>query len=240
MIEADAKTEYLPNVATVATSETKGRVKPPADALPPLESGDRLHAGEFLRRYDAMPDLKKAELIQGIVYNMASPVNTGFHGKQDALIQGWLCVYAASNDQIAHAANPTVKLGPDDIPQPDSILYRESDEGSSTLEKDGYLHGPPELVVEIAASSASRDAGVKKATYLRAGVKEYLLWRVYDGEIDWLRLNAEEGDWESLPSDPDSGHIKSREFPGLVLDTEAALKLDSATVLKTLQSAINS
>jgi len=29
-----------------------------------LESGDRLGAIEFLRRYEAMPDVKKAELIE--------------------------------------------------------------------------------------------------------------------------------------------------------------------------------
>jgi hypothetical protein len=36
---------------------------------------------EFLRRYDAMPDLKKAELIEGVVY-VPSPVRQKYHGKQ--------------------------------------------------------------------------------------------------------------------------------------------------------------
>jgi hypothetical protein len=41
--------------------------------IPPLENGDRLTRAEFERRYDAMPNLKKAELIKGIVY-LGSPV----------------------------------------------------------------------------------------------------------------------------------------------------------------------
>ena len=36
--------------------------------LPPLREGDRLTREEFLRRWEAMPDLKWAELIDGIVY----------------------------------------------------------------------------------------------------------------------------------------------------------------------------
>ena len=39
----------------------------------PLESGDRLSRAEFERRYMAMPDLKRAELIEGVVY-VPSPV----------------------------------------------------------------------------------------------------------------------------------------------------------------------
>jgi hypothetical protein len=42
-------------------------------AIPPLEPGDRLTRAEFERRYEPMPQLKKAELIEGEVY-MPSPV----------------------------------------------------------------------------------------------------------------------------------------------------------------------
>lgn len=41
--------------------------------IPPLESGNRLSWHEFERRYDAMPHLKKAELIEGVVY-LPSPL----------------------------------------------------------------------------------------------------------------------------------------------------------------------
>jgi hypothetical protein len=59
----------------------------------PLENGDFMHSREFLRRYEGMPELKKAELIGGVVY-LGSPAGV-HHGKRDALMssdaQGVLC-----------------------------------------------------------------------------------------------------------------------------------------------------
>ena len=55
-----------------------------------LENGDSLDTREFLRRYDAMPHLKKAELIKGRVF-MGSPVRIDLHARPDNLL--WvLCV----------------------------------------------------------------------------------------------------------------------------------------------------
>ena len=150
--------------------------------VPSLENGDHLSAREFLRRYEAMPEVKKAELIQGIVH-MASPVRLDLHGKPDALIQGWLCVYAASHPEATHATNVTVRLDSDDVAQPDAVLFLDAAQGGkAAVDESGYLSGAPELVVEIAASSVSRDAREKLVSYRRAGVAEYLLWRVLDEE----------------------------------------------------------
>ncbi|MBI2479229.1 MAG: hypothetical protein HYV60_11530 [Planctomycetia bacterium] len=41
---------------------------------PPLRQGDCLKRDEFERRYEAMPNVKKAELIEGVVY-MPPPVS---------------------------------------------------------------------------------------------------------------------------------------------------------------------
>ncbi len=60
--------------------------------LPILESGDRLTRDEFERRYQAMPQLKKAELIEGIVY-VASPLRYRRHGRPHSHIMAWLGVY---------------------------------------------------------------------------------------------------------------------------------------------------
>jgi hypothetical protein len=49
-----------------------------------LENGDRLTRAEFERRYQGMPDVKKAELIEGIVY-IAPPVRTQHHGRLHAM-----------------------------------------------------------------------------------------------------------------------------------------------------------
>lgn len=195
--------------------------------VPSLENGDHLSAREFLRRYEAMPEVKKAELIQGIVH-MASPVRLDLHGKPDALIQGWLCVYAASHPEATHATNVTVRLDSDDVAQPDAVLFLDAAHGGkAAVDESGYLSGAPELVVEIAASSVSRDAREKLVSYRRAGVAEYLLWRVLDEEIDWFLLEED----EYRPIQPEEGLLRSRVFPGLALPVAAALSGDLATVL---------
>ena len=195
--------------------------------VPSLENGDHLSAREFLRRYEAMPEVKKAELIQGIVH-MASPVRLDLHGKPDALIQGWLCVYAASHPEATHATNVTVRLDSDDVAQPDAVLFLDAAHGGkAAVDESGYLSGAPELVVEIAASSVSRDAREKLVSYRRAGVAEYLLWRVLDEEIDWFSLEED----EYRPIQPEEGLLRSRVFRGLALPVAAALSGDLATVL---------
>jgi Uma2 family endonuclease len=200
---------------------------PASGSVPPLENGDHLSAHEFLRRFEAMPELKKAELIQNIVH-MASPVRTDLHGEPDGLIQTWLGLYASRHPGVRHATNATLRLGPDDVPQPDAVLFRDpASGGRASIDAKGYLCGAPELVVEIASSSVSRDAREKLTSYRRAGVREYLLWMVLDGRIEWLHF--EEDEYRPLPAE--GGRVASRVFPGLVLDLAAALAGDRATVL---------
>lgn len=67
----------------------ESRTPLPVRKVPPLENGDHLSAAEFLRRYVAMPEVKKAELIQGIV-TMGSPVRFVVHGEPDSLINSLL------------------------------------------------------------------------------------------------------------------------------------------------------
>src|SRR5438067_1488278 len=59
--------------SAMATASRRNQAPGPDDGIPPLEPGDRLSRAEFERRYDAMPALKKAELIEGVVY-WPSPV----------------------------------------------------------------------------------------------------------------------------------------------------------------------
>src|SRR5271165_2401053 len=87
----------------------------------PLEHGAHLSAFEFLRRYEAMPEIKKAELVNGIVY-MASPIRLDQHGEPDALVQTWLGTYSIATFGVKHATNSTTRLGPDDVPQPEALM----------------------------------------------------------------------------------------------------------------------
>ncbi len=209
-------------------------IAPPVK-MPPLENGDRLTRYEFERRYHAMPDGKKAELIEGIVY-MASPVRITKHGLPHAYIIGWLTTYQASTPGVQVGDNATVIFDMDNEPQPDALL-RKKEGGSSRITADDYVAGAPELIVEIAASTASIDRHKKLHVYRRNGVQEYIIWRVDDGELDWFYLK----DGEYLPlSANSSGIICSEVFPGLWLDTAALLSGDIAKVLAVLQQGLAS
>ncbi|MEW6306128.1 MAG: Uma2 family endonuclease [Verrucomicrobiota bacterium] len=203
----------------------------------PLENGDHLHSAEFLRRYEGMPDVKKAELIQGRVY-MGSPVRADVHGKPDNLLQTWLGVYAAATPGVEVFTNSTLVLDPDNIFQPDAVLCLSAERGGkTTLNEKGYLCGPAELVVEIAASSASIDLYDKMDTYRRCGVREYLVWRTTEQRFDWFVLENEE--YRSMPPDAE-GTLHSPTFPGLTLLVKALLEMDGAKVLEVLQNSMKS
>lgn len=210
-------------------------INPPVNnhrAIPTLHSGDRLTRTEFERRYHAMPQTKKAELIEGVVY-MPSPV-TKAHADIHSRMNTILGVYAAHTPGVSVSDNATVRLDPDNDPQPD-VHLRLEDGGNTRTSVDGYLEGAPELIVEIAASSSSYDLHDKKKAYRRNGVQEYIVWQIYEGKILWFRLENE----EYIAVQPDAkGVLRSQIFPGLDLDTKAMLKGDLAKALKTLQTGL--
>jgi Uma2 family endonuclease len=103
------------------------------------------------------------------------------------------------------------------------------------LSEDDYIEGAPELVVEIAASSAAIDLGDKKRAYRRNGIPEYIVWQVFDHKVDWFCL--QEGEYISLPIDAD-GTIRSRVFPGLWLAVEDLLAGNMVRVLSVLQAGL--
>ena len=196
----------------------------------PLESGELLHSREFLRRYERMPQVKKAELIEGIVY-MGSPVSTN-HAIPDGMIHGWLALYAAHNPSVQFMPNATVILDAENTVQPDALLRRLPEHGGlSRVNEAGYLAGPPELIVEVAASSASIDLRDKRRAYCRNGVREYLVWLVAEARLEWFCL--EEDDYCSQLPDA-QGLLHSRVFPGLQLPVAPLLAGDTAKVLATL------
>ena len=202
-----------------------------------LEPGDHLTRTEFERRYAAMPASVKAELIEGVVH-IPSPVRITKHGKQHGWIMAWLGTYEAETPSTESADNSTIRLDLENEPQPDGLLrIVEERGGQSRIDEDGYVVAAPELVVEVASSSASYDVHEKKRVYRRNGVREYLVWLVDDKRIEWWELV--EGEFLSLPAD-ERGVVRSRIFPGLWLDTSALLDGDLAQVLKTVRSGTKS
>ncbi len=207
----------------------------PQNKIPPLENGDQLTRIEFEQRYEQTPHVKKAELIEGIVY-MASPLRITEHGEPHGSIVTWLGVYKAATPNIQLGDNCTVRLDAENEPQPDALL-RITVDGQSTISEDGYVEGAPELIVEISASTASIDLHDKLKAYRRNQVQEYLVWRVYDGEFDWFRLR--EGKYIKLQPN-EKGIICSEYFPGLWLAQASLITGDLAQVLAILQQGLNS
>ena len=208
---------------------------PPVPTPPPLRDGDRLGAAEFLRRYWAMPGDFRAELVDGEV-RVPMPVRHEVHAKPLSTVVTWLGVYSAHTPGTDTATDGTTVLGPRDVPQPDAMLRVLPGHGGQTENTpDGLIAGAPEFVAEVSASSARTDAGAKRAAYLAAGVREYLVWRTEDGELDWLARRGDGGAaaFEPLPAG-DGGVIESEAFPGLRLDRPALLRGDAAAVLAAL------
>lgn len=207
-------------------------VKPPR-----LEPGDRLTREEFERRYDAMPNLKKAELIEGVVY-MPSPVRHIEHGKPHGIVTTWVGTYHAFTPLTDFSDNATVRMDEINDPQPDAVLFiTEAAGGQARVGEDRYIEGAPELIVEVAASTAAYDLHDKLRAYERNGVREYVAWRVEDGELDWFRLRGKKY-VRIRPND--KGVTASSAFPGLRLNVNALLNGDLKEVLVELQKGLNS
>jgi Uma2 family endonuclease len=209
----------------------------PASRPPLLENGDRLTRREFERRYHAMPHIKRAELIEGVVH-MPSPVHFRNHSEPHGQMMGLLFVYCAMTPGVRLGDNATVCLDQDNEVQPDALLRLDPTVGGrSRLSEDDYVEGAPELIVEIAASSASYDMYDKLKVYRRNEVQEYVVWQVYDRRLDWFALH--EGNYVLLPVDA-AGVVHSRVFPGLRLDVAALLDSNLAQVLAELQKGLAS
>jgi len=207
------------------------------DVVLPLENGDKLTRAEFERRYEAMPHLKKAELIEGVVY-VPSPVRHRYHGHPHTHLIGWLVHYEAATPGVEASDNCSVRLDLDNEPQPDVLLFIDpACGGQALIDADGYIEGAPELVAEVASSSASYDLHAKLRVYRRNGVREYIVWRVLEQEIDWFVLRV--GQYERLALDAE-GLLRSEVFPGLWLDPTALLQGDLATVFAVVQRGLAS
>ncbi|MEH2408297.1 Uma2 family endonuclease [Nostoc sp.] len=205
--------------------------------IPPLESGDLLTRPEFERRYNAMPNVKKAELIEGVVY-VTSPLRFEAHAETHGNLMIWLGNYKVATPGVRLGDNPTVRLDLDNEPQPDAILLIDAAYGRLFyLGADGYVEDAPELVAEVAASSASKDLHEKKRAYRRNGIQEYIVWQVFESTVSWFSL--QDGEYVALIPNT-SGIIESQVFPGLWLDVSALVVVNMQQVLAVLHKGLTS
>jgi Uma2 family endonuclease len=219
-------------MASAETSPTEAGEQP--NHTPLLEPGDQLTRPEFERRYEAMPYLKKAELIEGEVY-LPSPVRWNQHAGPHADLIGWLFFYRAHTPGVRVGDNGSLRLDMENEPQADAAMIIEPAFGGQVKLEDDYVVGGPEWAGEIAASSVSIDLHKKFRVYRRNLVTEYVVWRVLDNAIDWFVQR--EGRFEPLSVNA-AGYYQSEVFPGLWLDPVAMAHGDAAKVLQVLQRGL--
>lgn len=204
--------------------------------IPPLRHGDRLSREEFRRRWDAMPQVKRAERFGGVVYMPAAAVRYREHGRPHWNVVGWLHHYETQTPGVEGGDASSVEMGPDDDPQPDALLLIAPEcGGQCEFDEEGYLLGAPELIVEVAAASVRHDLGFKKRTYEAHGVQEYVVWLTERRQILWHRLV--DGAFVEVPPD-DAGVCRSTVFPGLWLDVPAMIAGDMRQVLAVLRKGL--
>ena len=203
------------------------------ESVPPLLNGDKLTRDEFMRRWEKHPEIKRAELIGGIVY-MPSPL-TLEHGEREGVLGLFLGTYAVYTAGIRHSHNVTTYME-EDAPQPDVNLRILPEYGGATRKEGKYLSGPPELIAEVCVTSSVYDLHQKLELYEEAGVQEYLAILMREQKIRWHRL-TKKGYQLLSPADR---IWKSKVFPGLWLDGKALLASDSVKVLATLHLGLQS
>ena len=201
---------------------------------PPLCEGDQLTSDEFMRRWEAMPDLKHAELIDGIVY-MPSPVSSP-HSRFQLALAGWLNNYETATPGCEGGLEGTWLMGVRNVPQPDATLRISPHKGGQSRDEGDYTAGAPELIVEVAVSSRARDLGSKLKLYESMGVREYLVAVTSQSKLMWHDWTP--AGFQLREADPD-GIFRSRCFPGLWLDAKALWALDKVRLSAVLHQGLS-
>jgi len=223
------------STTTSAASEYRLPLSPKSRApILPLETGDCMNRAEFRRRCEAMPDLERVELIEGIVF-MGAAVRYTQHGGPHQLLIGWLDRFLEEAPGLLGGINTSVGLDDINEPQPDAFLMLPPGMSKAAVTVDGYLEGPPEFVAEVSASTTSIDLHPKFEAYRRNGIREYLVWRVVDRQVDWFALQG--GQFVRLPADADDV-LRSRVFPGLWLDAAALVSQRRKRVYAVLRQGL--
>jgi Uma2 family endonuclease len=200
--------------------------------MPPLATGMQMTREEFIRRWEQMPELKCAELIDGVVF-VASPLGSD-HGSLDFTVHTWLGMYVAETPGCDGGANSTWYML-NSAPQPDAWLRISPRAGGQSRDIKNFSYGAPELAVEVSDSTMGVDFGPKLALYQRAGVQEYISVRTYPPKVVWRVLS--DGAYVEIAPEKD-GVYRSRVFPGLWLDWKALYDGDAKKMLAVLRKGL--
>jgi Uma2 family endonuclease len=147
--------------------------------------------------------------------------------------------------QHGHSRQPvesgsTWVTGERQAPQSDITLRVLPEYGGQSGIAGEYHSGAPELIVEVAVSSHSRDFGAKKRLYERMGVREYRIVtpRCSDKGVEELGcFSGTPQGFQPIVTGAD-GIFRSQCFPGLWLDMKALWDLDLARMNAVLQQGL--
>ncbi|HEY3835223.1 MAG TPA: Uma2 family endonuclease [Bryobacteraceae bacterium] len=193
-----------------------------------------MNKDEFMRRWEAMPDVKHAELIDGIVY-MPSPVSFN-HAHFQGVLHHWLCTFEDHTPGCQSGIEATWLMAEKDVPSPNCTLRILPELGGQSTMEGIYVAGAPELVIEVAVSSRARDLGAKLKLYENMGVREYLVALPTKQQLFWKTLDSNSR-YQPLEPGPD-GIFRSLFFPGLWLDLAALWRDDRPQLLTTLRQGL--
>ena len=206
----------------------------PIATFPELVTVERLTLEEFLQRWEDLPHLKNAELIEGVVY-VPSPVSLE-HADHDNKIAWWLRHYIYATPGCQSGSNATwLMLG--SAPQPDTFLRIRPSQGGQSGNEKRYATGAPELAIEVCLTSTEVDFGPKLTLYQRAGVREYITIELFGQRIVWRMLDN--GVYAAQQASVD-GILRSQVFSGLWLDVAAFWADDGAQMLAVLNTGLAS
>lgn len=206
----------------------------PSVAQSELVTGSFMSRDEFMKAYEAFPDDTSFELIEGIV-QMASPVHSG-HQRCEKILSRILDRFELETPGIEYLCEQTLHLGDDTTLEPDLLARVLPHFGGKCLDTpDGFLSGPPELVIEVSGSSLTNDLNRKRRVYARFGVREYLVFDLADHVCRWFDLTT------STELEIDIDHIcRLKSMPGCWLAIDAIFNDDFRQSIPVIQAGLAS
>ena len=123
---------------------------------------------------NALPEDHPSELIDGVIYNMASPALRHQSISGAIYRQLWNYVDSQGGDCIPFIAPTDVRLDRDErtMVVPDVFVICQPDD--DRMDNDKYINGAPDLIIEVLSPSTRRkDMFTKLHKYEEAGVREY-------------------------------------------------------------------
>lgn len=120
-----------------------------------------------------LPEGTRAEVIFNILYMSPSPLYD--HQKLITTLMVRLGVFVEANNSGELFVAPYDVYLEEYISAVQPDIFFISRRNNGLIKEDGYVHGAPDLVIEILSKNETRDKTLKKDLYEKAGVKEYFI-----------------------------------------------------------------